>query len=204
MISHRALVALWALTASPVFAQAASVPITQSASMSMVAPALTPILLRRDTPIELMATKEVSTADVVPGTRFKLRVNQPVTVAGKIIIPTGASAFGEVITAEDSGGLGKSGRMTARLLYIELGKAEIPLDGQTSAKGTGAGSAGVAILFTGWAGFFHRGNNAKIKAGELLNGFIAEDTWLDLAANPVERVASPPLPPPLSPTPPPQ
>src|SRR3546814_11437499 len=93
--------------------------------------------------------------------------------------------------------------MTARLLYVQLGNAEIPLDGQTSAKGTGAGSAGVATLFTGLAGMFHRGNNAKIKAGELLSGFIAEDIWLNMAADPVQRIARPPThSPPPPPTPP--
>lgn len=190
-----------AFVSSPVLAK--NVPIVPPVP-SPIAPAdLAAILVKRDTPIELMATKEVSTADVSPGTRFKLRVNRPVTVGEKIVIPVGASAYGEVITAEDSGGLGKSGRMTARLLYVQLGNAEIPLDGQTSAKGTGAGSAGVATLFTGLAGLFHRGNNAKIKAGELLSGFIAEDVWLNMAANPVQRIASPPPSSPASPAEPP-
>lgn len=150
-----------------------------------------PILLRQDTPVELMAIKEVSTADTAAGARFKLRVNKAVTMDGKTVIPVGASAYGEVIAANDSGGLGKSGRMTARLLYVQTGDAQILLSGDVNAKGTGAGSAGVAILFTGWAGFFHRGNNAKIKAGEILTGFIAEDAWLDMAGNIVRRVSAP-------------
>lgn len=149
-----------------------------------------PILLRQDTPLELMAVKEVSTADVLAGTRFKLRVNKPVLMEGKPVIPVGAWAYGEVTDAIDSGGLGKSGRMTARLLYVQTGDAQIRLSGDISAKGTGAGSAGVAILFTGWAGFFHRGNNAKIKAGEILTGFIAEDAWLDMSGATIRRVTA--------------
>lgn len=68
--------------------------------------------------------------------------------------------------------------MTAKLLSIRLGSTEIPLEGDMSAKGTGAGSAGVAVLFTGVVGLFHRGNNAKIKAGELLVGYVAHDVTL--------------------------
>jgi hypothetical protein len=154
-------------------------------------PSSSTVLLPRDTPLILMATKEVSTAEATPGTIFKLRVHEPVLVAGRTVIPVGATALGRVEAAVDSGGLGKSGRMTARLLHVILGEAEIPLDGSVSAKGTGAGSAGVAVIFTGVVGLFHRGNNAKIKAGELVSGFVAEDVLLDLDARPVRRVAAP-------------
>ena len=171
--------------ASPIFAQ---IPVA-SAALPATQPVLaaSPLLLRQDTPVELMAVKEVSTADTAAGARFKLRVNKAVSMDGKVMIPVGSWAFGEVIAASDSGGLGKAGRMTARLLYVQTGDAQVPLSGEVSAKGTGAGSAGLAILFTGWAG----GNNAKIKAGEILTGFIAEDAWLDFGAGPIKRVSAP-------------
>ncbi len=158
----------------------------------VTAPVQTPVLIRRDTPVVLMAISEVSTATALAGTRIKLRVQQPLTIDGKIIIPVGTPAFGTVVAAEDSGGLGKSGRMTARLQHIRLGDAEIPLDGELSAKGTGAGSAGVAFLLTGVVGLFHRGNNAKIKAGEIVSAFVSEDVQLDLASTPVTRIAASP------------
>lgn len=150
----------------------------------------TVVTIKRDTPVELMAYSEISTADSTPGKRFKLLLNQPITVGGRIIAPKGTIGYGEVTSAEDSGGLGKSGRMTARLLYLKLGDVEIPLEGEASEKGTGAGSAGVAILFTGIVGLFHRGNNAKIKAGEILTGFVAQDVALDLASTPIKRAST--------------
>lgn len=142
--------------------------------------AIAPTIVRIDTPVELMATKEVSTADVTAGTRFKLRLNKPVVVTEGLIIPVGTWAHGEVVSASDSGGLGKSGKMTARLLYLEFGANKIPLEGEISTKGNGAGSAGAAVIFAGVAGLFHRGNNAKIKAGEIINAFVAQDTTLVL------------------------
>lgn len=157
----------------------------------VAAPAASTVLIGRDTPVELMAPTEVSTASATAGTLFKLRVAKALVIDGRIIVPVGTPAFGEVIAARDSGGLGKSGRMTARLLNIKLGDALIPLEGQVNAKGTGAGSAGVAIVFAGVAGLFHRGNNAKIKAGEIIAGFVAEDVALDLSG-PVARRALPP------------
>jgi hypothetical protein len=161
--------------------------------MPVVAPAMVQtevptVVLKGDTPVELIAPAEVSTATAKPGTVFKLQVNRAIEIDGRKIIPVGTPAFGEVTAAKDSGGLGKSGKMTARLLRIQLGDAEIPIEGELSAKGTGAGSAGVAVLLTGVAGLFHRGNNAKIKAGEILTGFVAEDVVLEMSPRP-RRVA---------------
>lgn len=169
-----------------------SAPAVVEASSASTAPTTAvqaPVLIRRDTPVVLMAISEVSTATAAAGTRIKLRVQQPLSVDGRIIVPVGTPAFGTVVAAEDSGGLGKSGRMTARLQHIRLGDAEIPLDGDVSAKGTGAGSAGVAVIFTGVVGLFHRGNNAKIKAGEILSAFVSEDVLLDLTSTPIKPVA---------------
>lgn len=182
---------------STAYAQVAAVP--PVAEPPVVAPAAAPapqtvqtnyITIPRDTPVSLMAINEVSTAKAVAGTRFKLRVNEAITINGKIIVPVGTPASGEVLSAQDSGGLGKSGVMSAKLLHISLGDVEIPLEGDKNAKGTGAGSAGVAVIFAGVAGLFHRGNNAKIKAGELLSGFVREDVTLDLDAKPVKRITA--------------
>ncbi|WP_380784785.1 hypothetical protein [Sphingomonas sp. R86521] len=138
----------------------------------------TSLTLLQDTPVELMAIAEVNTDKAQPGDLIRFRVNRAIEIGGRVAVPVGTPAFGQVTTAKDAGGLGKSGRMTAKLLRIQLGEIEIPLEGEMAAKGTGAGSAGVAILLTGIAGFFHRGNNAKIKAGEIVAGFVGSDVVL--------------------------
>jgi len=189
------------LAASAASAQMPSPPAASPPAASTAATLLSaapdsrqePILLARDTPVELMAPAEVSTASATVGQIFKLRVNRAIMVGDRTIVPVGTPAFGQIVTAVDSGGLGKSGRMTAKLLRIQLGAVDIPLEGEMSAKGTGAGSAGMAILFAGWAGFFHRGNNAKIKAGEILTGFIGEDVSLDISGAEPRRLGSGPI-----------
>ena len=40
-----------------------------------------------------------------------------------------------------------------------------------------------AIVLSGLVGLFHRGNNAKIKAGEIITGFVAEDVMLPAPAH---------------------
>lgn len=142
------------------------------------------VVIKQDTPVELMATAEVTTATAKPGTVFKMRVNRAILIDGKTIIPVGTPAFGEVTAAKDAGGLGKSGKMAARLVRIQFGDAAIPIEGSVESKGSGAGSAGVAILTGGLMGMFHRGNNAKIKAGEILTGFVSEDVAIELLPTP--------------------
>lgn len=168
--------------------QAQTPPGLPLAPSSSAAPQVT-VLVPQDTPIELMAPTEVSTATATAGTLFRLRVNKAVVIDGRTVIPVGTLAFGKVLAAIDSGGLGRSGQMSAKLMHVQLGDAEIPVEGETSAKGQGAGSAGVAVLFGGVVGLFHRGNNAKIKAGEILSGFVARDTLIDLSG-PKPRIAA--------------
>lgn len=174
-------------------------PAITPAVVTTAAPASVLVTLPRDTPVELIATREVSTADAKPGTPIKLQVKSAVVMGGRTVIPAGTPAWGEVVTATDAGGLGKSGKMTGRLKHILLGEVEIPLDGDISSKGR-TGSVAGAVIGAGLMGLFHRGNNAKIKAGEVVSAFIAEDVVLDFSAPAVRRapatetVATPPAP----------
>lgn len=152
------------------------------------------IIVRRDTPVHLMVMSEVSTKERGIGYRFKLRVNQPIIVGGAVVIPVGTLAWGEVTSASSSGNVGKSGTLSAKLLHIDLNGTLVPLTGETQAAGkSGSGEAVMAVLALGVFGLFAKGNNAKIKAGELMTGFVAADTPVSLP--PVAASPPPPIPP---------
>ncbi|KWV91817.1 hypothetical protein [Erythrobacter sp. YT30] len=157
---------------------------------SVPPPPVKPIIdIPRDTPVRLMVLTEVSTKDHQPGHRFRLRVNEPVLVDGREVIPVGAFAWGELLSAEKSGNVGKSGKLSARLLYIEYDGLEIPLDGETQSEGkSGKGETILGVLAAGPLGLFAKGNNAKLKAGEKMTAFIAEDVSFG-GDDPVEPVA---------------
>lgn len=139
-------------------------------------PAAPIIDIPHDTPVRLMVLTEVSTKDHSPGHRFRLRVNDPVIANGKEVIPVGAIAWGELMSAEKSGNVGKSGKLSARLLYIEHDGREIALDGEAQSEGkSGKGETILGVLAAGPLGLFAKGNNAKLKAGEMMTAFIAED-----------------------------
>src|SRR3546814_6192004 len=84
-----------------------------------------------------MVLNEVSTKIAKAGERFPLRVDEDVVVNGVTIIPIGARAWGEVLSAEESGIVGKSGKLAARLLYVELGDDRIEIEGETRTAGAG-------------------------------------------------------------------
>ena len=180
------IVALALVIAVPLQAQVAISPSLPTTPASGAAPApanpdvARQLILRRDTPIHLMVMSEVSTKERSAGFRFKLRVNEPVTVSGTIVVPVGTTAYGEVTSAESSGNVGKSGRLSARLLHIDIDGRAIGLTGETRASGkSGTGEVVVGVLGLGLLGLFAKGNNAKIKAGELMTGFTTEDTTFD-------------------------
>lgn len=172
------------LLAQPALAQSGA------AEPPAAAPVASPrlVTIKRDTPLDLVATREISTAQLKQGDQFTLSLNQPVAVGGVTVLPFMTPATGEVTLAAKAGGLGRNGSLTAQLLYLTLGDVRIPIQGSVSTSGGGAGSAALAVAFSGIVGLFHRGNNAKIKAGEHVPAFVAEDVVLDLAASPVRRV----------------
>lgn len=181
------------LLAAPLhaFSQSAVSPMPLKAEAPETAETVAPssyVVIIRDTPLELIATKEISTANIAVGAQFALSLNKALVVDGRTIAPWGTRAYGEVTSAAPSGNLGVTGKMSARLLYLQLGEMQIKLQGDVTAHGQGGGSAGIAFLLGGPVGLFHRGNNAKIKAGEIVTGFVDEDVTLDVSGSTIRRV----------------
>lgn len=161
---------------------AVSTPTEPASNEAEIAPQK--IIIPRDTPVHLMTLTEVSTKTDMEGHKFKLRVNEDVVLSGKTVIAKGSLAWGEVTSAESSGNLGKGGSLTARLLYVDVKGQRVPIEGDTSAKGrTATAETVVGVLSLGLLGLFAKGNNAKIKAGEKITAFVAEDFELAAMGN---------------------
>ena len=122
-----------------------------------------------------MVLTEVNSHDSRPGHQFKLRVHQPVMVEGQTLIPEGALAWGEVASAARTGAVGQAGELGVRLLFVEIDGARIRLDGQLAMTGRSAADKVVlSVLGFGVLGLLAKGNNAKLKAGDLIDGHVAE------------------------------
>lgn len=140
------------------------------------------VVVDRDTLIRLMVLNEVSTRTAKPGDRFVLRVDENVVIDGVTIIPVGAKAWGEVLSAETSGAVGKGGKLNARLLYVEVGGDRIPIVGENKVAGEkGTKQVAMAAIALGPLALLAPGNNAKLKAGEIFNAYFAADLLFDPA-----------------------
>ena len=166
-----------AIAAAGVSAQSTD---TGPATNPVAAPTKPSIILPKGTMVRLMVLNEVNSRDHQAGHRFVLRVDEEVKAGGVALVPIGAKAWGEVVSAEGTGGAGKGGRLNARLLYLEANGRQIPLDGERQSTGNSStGQVVTGVVAFGIFGLLMKGNNAKLKAGEILNGYTLEDAIFD-------------------------
>lgn len=143
-------------------------------------PAPPQLVLPKGTLVRLMVLNEVNSRDHKAGHRFVLRADEEVKINGVTIIPYGAKAWGEVTSASGTGGMGESGRLSAKLLHIEAGGQKISLDGARQSKGgDSTGQVVGAVVGFGIFGLLTKGNNATLKAGEILNGYTLDEASFD-------------------------
>jgi hypothetical protein len=126
------------------------------------------------TPVRLMFLKEITSRSAHPGDKFRMRVDEPVYIDGKPIIPVGAIAWGEVVAQESNGAVGHGGKLSARLLYLDLPQGQLPLRGDIANRGGGNG-AGVILAVAGFGplGLLTAGDSARFKAGDMLTAYVA-------------------------------
>ena len=180
------------------WAQAAdqALPVPAAQAQGSAAPAAQPQLVIADAPAELngkllvpkntmvrlMVLSEVNTRQKKAGDRFVLRVDEPVVVNGVTVVPVGAKAWGEVTMVKENGAAGASGKIAARLLHIDAGDSQIPLEGEDQSKGTGSGNrVAMAVVGFGIFGLLTKGNEGKLKGGHIFNGYIADEMLFDPA-----------------------
>ena len=182
-------------------AKAQTAPIPAAAPVVTPMPAqVTPIVagavdsnvLRTGTSLSLRLKEELTTKGkkLRVGQHFNMEVAEPVMVNNQIVIPAGSPAVGEITEVRNKGMWGKSGHLTAQMLYVSVNGRQIRMSGTFDDKGvTGtAGVVGAAVLIP-VAGFFMTGTSARIPLGAPVTGFVAEDVPVAFAnAGPVPMV----------------
>lgn len=144
----------------------------------IVAGAVDANVLRTGTKVPLKLSEELTTKGkrLRVGQHFNMEVTEPVLVNGQIVIPAGSPAVGEITEVRNKGMWGKSGHLTAQMLYVSVNGRQIRMSGTFDDKGvTGtAGVVGAAVLIP-VAGFFMTGTSATVPLGAAVTGFVAED-----------------------------
>lgn len=181
--------------ASPALSEVPAPAKAANAAPTTEQPVASRVLVRQSTPLRLMVLNEVSTRRAKPGDRFILRLDEPVVVDGVTIVPVGVKAWGEVLDAEKSGHGGRSGKLSARLVSLELGSQQIPISGENRSTGeNGTTQIVLGALALGPLALLARGNNARLKAGQIFSAYFETDMVYDPATsrlsplNPAARI----------------
>lgn len=147
--------------------------------MACAAPAMADIAVPKGTAVKLVLKSPLGSIHSQVGERFYLALAEPVVVNGQVAIPAGSRAVGEVTLVARKGDFGKSGRLTAKLLYIYAGTQMIALEGATASSGEVQSSEvpglAAAMLLTGG---LVTGKSATIPPGTIVEAVIAEEAIL--------------------------
>lgn len=159
----------------------AIIALLQSAAPAAAPEPATPaaLVLKAGTAVPLVTLGEVSTKTHRQGDRFDLEVSADVMADGRIAIPRGNRAVGEVTRHAARAAFGKPGKLEVRLLYVLVGDLRIRLDGVQSRRGKDAVAPVVAAsVISAAIGSLIRGKNAVIPAGTAVTGYVHRDTAL--------------------------
>lgn len=153
---------------------------------AIAAPATTNAVLRTGTEVPLKTSEELTTKgkQLRVGQRFRMETAEPIIVQGVTVIPVGSPAVGEITDVRNKGMWGKSGHLSARILYVTVNGRQIRLSGAFDDKGVagGVGAVAVSAVVFAPAGFFMTGTSAKVPMGTMVKGFVDEDVPLAFAA----------------------
>ncbi len=148
-------------------------------------PATSGAVLRVGTkvPLKLAETLTTKGKQLRVGQRFQLEVAEAVLVDGQMVIPAGTPGVGEITDVRNKGMWGKSGHLSARVLYVTVNGRQVRMTGAFDDKGT-AGTAAVvgAVVLLPIAGFLMTGTSAMLPLGAPVAGFVDEDVPLNFAA----------------------
>jgi len=149
--------------------------------MATIAPATGGDTLRAGAEVDLTMAEDLTTQhkELKNGQRVQLQVAENVTLNGRVVIPAGSPATGELTDIRNKGMWGKSGHINGRVLYARVGDRQIRLSGTFNEHGS-TGTAGVvgAVLLIPVAGFFMTGTSARMPIGTPVKAFLDEDLKL--------------------------
>lgn len=177
------------------------VPVSASSPLPVAAPPPAGnAVLRTGTEIPLRLEEELTTKgkELRVGQRIHLTTSEPVLIDGVNVIPVGTPAEGEITEVRNKGMWGKSGHLSARILYMTVYGRQIRLSGTFDEKGSAGGVGAVAVSAFVFlpAGFFMTGTSARVPAGTIVKSFLEEDVPL---AMPAAAQAPLPVAPPAAP-----
>lgn len=182
-----------------------AVPVPETSSTAPISapqPAQNPskgFLLEDGTPVHLVLSENLSSADAVTGQTIEFEVVDDVVVNGLLVIPHGATAWATVTSAEHKRRMGRAGKLDLNIDKVRLADGQKVL--LRAVKNTSGGGhtgamvgAMVATSLVIWPAaplfLLMHGKDVTIPKGTNISAFIQGDITLDEANFQKQLVAS--------------
>lgn len=134
------------------------------------------VTLPKGHPVPLVTDIALSSKTHVKGAMVPLRTASDVKVDGVIVIPAATEVAGQISDARATGGLGVSGRLAVRPLYLRVGKSLVRLAGATGDEASVGVGGVIGLAFVPAVS----GRSASIPAGSALTSTVAKDVALSV------------------------
>jgi hypothetical protein len=138
-------------------------------------------LLSAGTQLRFTTDALLDSRSLVQGQRFGLKLADDVMVGGKVVIPRGTAAVGEVESLREKGMLGKSAKFVVRPLFIEWNGRRINVVGSNEHSGKRAVTEAAVATAVVTFGVFITGKSATLPAGSMLYGAVRDDVMVSAA-----------------------
>ena len=135
------------------------------------------ITLRLGTPVPLVTAAPLSSKTHAKGDMVELRTAADVLVDGVVAVPAGTAVTGQVVESRGTGGMGTTGHLAIRPLYIAAGARTVRLAGAAKGSGkTGADTVLGMVLLTPLLS----GRSAVIPAGTAVSAVVEKTVALSI------------------------
>lgn len=148
---------------------------------------LTPILaetivLRNGTPLQLSLFQTINSGTATVGQRVTFKLSYDLKVKGKILIPAGANAMGEVVDVESKGMIGKPGTLSIQIKSIRaIDGTIIPLSASKVVKGKDKQTTAIIVtLLLCIFGLMMQGEDASLQQGTIIEAYTIGDIDIEI------------------------
>lgn len=140
------------------------------------------VTLKAGTPVSLVTVGNVSSKDAVSGSVIDFKVVSDVIAEGKVVIPAGTIAKGQVSNVSKASALGKGGELSVSVSTINaIDGSLVPLSGST-VSASGKDKVGLAVVcgLCTLVGFLITGEQAEVPAGAQAQAVVMSNTEIAL------------------------
>jgi hypothetical protein len=148
-----------------------------------VAPMATPVAVATGTLVPVPAGTELafemveslSSKTSQRGDRFSLKLTEPLTLDGQLLVPAGTLAVGEVVHADRAKAGGQPGELVLAARYLDWDGRQLPLKAFRAGLGRNRTDTAMGVMIAaGVAGFLVRGGQIEIAAGSPITATLRE------------------------------